>query len=550
MNSLIQSKNSLSRSLVAIITLLLAAMAGVQSASATTITVNSTADPIEIGKTTLRDALAAANDGDTINFDAAVTGTIGLNFGSLLVTHSITISGPGANILAVASNRQYRVFFIASGKTVTISDLTISNGFDFIGFGGGIYNDHATLTVSNCTISGNGATYLGGGIYNDGGSGGSATLTINNSILSGNSADRGGGGGIFNEGGSGGSATLTVNNSTFSGNRTNSLGGGIVNRGSGRSATLTINNSTFSGNSAVVGGGIYNAGATLKVSNSTLSGNSAMVGGGISNANATLTIGDTILKAGGLGDGANIFNDAGTVTSLGYNLSSDNGGGVLTGPGDQINTEPLLGPLQDNGGPTFTHALLPGSPAIDTGDPNFAPPPFFDQRGPGFDRVVNGRIDKGSYEIQESTPTPTPTATPTATRTPTPTPTPTPTATATPTPTPTPTVKPQEAYVTVSKNSVRRGRKAAFIVALDPGPAAQPVTVFYSMSGKAKLGTDYTLSGTPGQVTIPAGQFSARVVLHARKNVKKAATMTLIDGPGYFLSHLADDVATIRIKKK
>jgi len=97
---------------------------------------------------------------------------------------------------------------------------------------------------------------------------------------------------------------------------------------------------------------------------------------------------------------------------------------------------------------------------------------------------------------------------------------------------------------------VKKGQDAAFIVALDPGPAAQPVTVFYSMSGKAKLGTDYTLSGTPGQVTIPAGQFSARVVLHARKNVNKAATMTLIDGPGYFLSHLADDVATIRIKKK
>ena len=61
----------------------------------------------------------------------------------------------------------------------------------------------------------------------------------------------------------------------------------------------------------------------------------------------------------------------GTVTSLGYNLSSDDGGGYLTGPGDQINTDPLIGPLQDNGGPTFTHALLPGSPAIDAGDPNF-----------------------------------------------------------------------------------------------------------------------------------------------------------------------------------
>ena len=66
----------------------------------------------------------------------------------------------------------------------------------------------------------------------------------------------------------------------------------------------------------------------------------------------------------------------------------------------------MLGPLQDNGGPTFTHALLPGSPAINAGDPGFTPPPFFDQRGPGFDRVVNGRLDIGSFEVQGETRTP------------------------------------------------------------------------------------------------------------------------------------------------
>lgn len=72
------------------------------------------------------------------------------------------------------------------------------------------------------------------------------------------------------------------------------------------------------------------------------------------------------------------------MTSHGYSISDDNGGGVLIGLGDQISADPMLGPLQNNGGPTFTHALLPGSPAIDTGDPNFTPPPFFDQRGPRF----------------------------------------------------------------------------------------------------------------------------------------------------------------------
>jgi hypothetical protein len=69
----------------------------------------------------------------------------------------------------------------------------------------------------------------------------------------------------------------------------------------------------------------------------------------------------------------------------------------------------MLGPLQDNGGPTFTHALLSGSPAIDAGDPNFTPPPYYDQRGPNFWRVRNGRIDIGSFEVQAgTTPTPTP----------------------------------------------------------------------------------------------------------------------------------------------
>ena len=165
-----------------------------------------------------------------------------------------------------------------------------------------------------------------------------------------------------------------------------------------------------------------------------------------------MTIGDTIVKAGELG--VTISTHFGTVISLGYNLASDNANGLLTGPGDQINTDPMLGPLQDNGGRTFTHELLPGSPAIDTGDPSFTPPPFYDQRGPGFDRVFNGRIDIGSFEVQVgSIPTPTPTATATPTPTPsatataapptTPTPSVTPTATPTPTPTPTPRATPR-----------------------------------------------------------------------------------------------------------
>jgi hypothetical protein len=200
---------------------------------------------------------------------------------------------------------------------------------------------------------------------------------------------------------------------------------------------MAVINSTISGNAVggtmSDGGGIRNGG-TLTLTNSTLSGNSVPSGQGgtISNAGQTM-IGDTVLNAGM--SGGTIFNNGGAITSLGYNIASDNGGGVLTGPGDQINTNPLLGPLQDNGGPTFTHALLPGSPAIDAGDPNFTPPPYYDQRGPVFWRVRNGRIDKGSFEVQSGeTPTPTPTVTPT--------PTPTPRVTPTPRPRPTPAPRP------------------------------------------------------------------------------------------------------------
>ena len=188
--------------------------------------------------------------------------------------------------------------------------------------------------------------------------------------------------------------------------------------------------------------------------------------------------------------GANIYNNSnGVVMSRGYNLSSDDAFGILTGPGDLIRTDPMLGPLQNNGGRTLTHALLPDSPAIDAGDPNFTPPPFFDQRGAGHPRVVNGRVDKGSFEVQSgSTPTPTATATATASATATATatftptstpPSPTPTATFTPTPmptashtpTPTPPSPTPTATATPSASATPRPTPSP---RLQPGPRSRP----------------------------------------------------------------------------
>jgi hypothetical protein len=211
---------------------------------------------------------------------------------------------------------------------------------------------------------------------------------------------------------------VTISNSTISGNSAD-FGGGVASGGggpNGPSAFVTISNSTISGNSAGDGGGIYNfpsfrSQAEVGVENSTISDNSTTGNGGSIYNHGFLELASTILNASTSGE--NIFNDAGSVTSLGYNVSSDDGGGYLTATGDEINTDPLLSPLQDNGGPSFTHALLPGSPAINAGDPGFTPPPFYDQRGPGFDRVVNGRVDIGSFEMQGPKPTATPRPSPT-----------------------------------------------------------------------------------------------------------------------------------------
>jgi len=182
--------------------------------------------------------------------------------------------------------------------------------------------------------------------------------------------------------------TLTVENSTFSGNNGITSGASISNETiSGSAAISTVRNSTFSGfidpNSGA-GGAIFNGGGNT----------------------ATLTIGSTILKAGS--QGANIVNSGGTITSVGYNLSSNDASAFLNATGDQNSTDPNLGPLQDNGGPTFTQALLPGSPAIDKGK-NFSGSTT-DQRDTGFARTVDNPsianatggdgTDIGAFEVQ------------------------------------------------------------------------------------------------------------------------------------------------------
>jgi hypothetical protein len=334
---------------------------------------------------------------------------------------------------------------ILNRGTLTIASATLadnvvqSGGFGGgIAVGGGVYNaPTGTLTVHNSTITRNVARIVnavcgfggclvgaeGAGISNDG------TATVSNSVLVQNVAivfDEFDPDGVFEEGGEGGGitngfeadATLTITASTISRNQ----GTGIFHW----SGSMTITASTIAENQGAFAGGIANfsfSGDLLTIRNSTISGNRAtnpfLGAGGIANLSTVHLLNSTVANNTGTGEAANqISNELGDefrirntiiagdgsrpnildeLTSLGHNLNSD-GTGNLNGPGDRLNTDPRLGPLQDNGGPTWTHALLPGSPALDAGDNTDAP--TTDQRGLGFARVANGAIDSGAFEAQ------------------------------------------------------------------------------------------------------------------------------------------------------
>lgn len=408
-----------------------------------TLTVNSTADGVDAnpgdgvcatagGQCTLRAAIQEANavsGPDTINLPAgtftlsiAGTGEDAAATGDLDITGPLTISGTGAGRTIINGGNIDRVFHLIGAVPVTISGVTITNGNAAGGAGGAIHNALGTLTLTDAVISSNTAG-TGGGINNAVG----ATLTLTDVTISSNSANSGGG--IANTG------TATLARVTLNGNTALS-GGGIYNP----LGTVTLTNVTISGNTADSGGGIDNAG-TATLTNTTVASNAAGgTGGGIRNAGG----GSVTLKRSIVATSTGGGNCSGPITSNGYNLSSDGTCG-FTGTGDLNNVNPLLGPLAANGGATFTHALLTGSPAIDVD--NTGECPATDQRSVA--RPQGTACDAGAYEYQAPatpTPTPTPTSTATATLTPTrtatPTPSPTPTRTPTPTTTPTPTPSP------------------------------------------------------------------------------------------------------------
>ena len=418
------------------------------SAQAAVFTVNSPSDAVDVGpgngicetafgNCTLRAAIQESNALAGADEIILPPNTYLLTIVSELdITGSLTITGGGASTTIIDGNKSVRpnsrVLVVGSGITVNISGVTIRNGGTG-GGGGGIFNV-GTLTLSNSTVSGNNADEIGGGIYNanggtamltnitvsgndvgvDGGgifSGG--TLTLTNSTVTGNNAGDDAGG-IFNVTG----GTMTLTNSTVSGNNAGDGGGGIRNSG-----TLTLTNSTVSGNNAGGdGGGIYNFLGTANSFNSTITDNRSDaglsgtgIGGGVHNdAAATFTFQNTILAGNFETQRVGNFFVAttgecdGTIISSGNNLMEHYDTSRCTVTGNPLLADPKVGPLQNNGGPTQTHALLVGSPAIDGGNPSGCRDDLgalltIDQRG--FPRSVDGnndnvaRCDIGAYEL-------------------------------------------------------------------------------------------------------------------------------------------------------
>jgi hypothetical protein len=324
--------------------------------------------------------------------------TIALGLGPLMINKpsgTLTIQGPGADKLSISGGHRFEDLAISPLSKVSISGLTLTDG---IAAQGGAISNTGELTLSACTITGNSAMGSGGGGIVNGPFG---TMTIDESTIEDNTSALAGGGGITNAG------TMTIVRSTVNGNACRgggTSGGGIANTG-----VLTIDDGTVSGNQAVSGdgGGIFNT-HSLTMADDTVSNNSAgMLGGGIANRagqggsvtmDNTIVAGNVSALSASLDD---VFDNGNVVGSLvgGNDLVESGDVGMLTNTITGV--DPMLGPLQDNGGRTLTQALLPGSPAIGAGNVALVPAGIWtDQRGIGYARVVNGQLDIGAFEIQ------------------------------------------------------------------------------------------------------------------------------------------------------
>ena len=332
-------------------------------------------------------------------FDASLRGTIPLSSGDLNIAKDLTIRGPGADSLSISSDKSGYFVRVIRGVTVTISSLTFKGSKTSNGSIAGFIVNEGTLMLSNSTISGN--TVYRNGLFNGG------TLTLNDSTISGNTAV---------------------------------VGGGIFNGGA-----LAVNHSTISGNTAVVGGGIFIQSAVdasraliahVDLTFSTIYSNSAYGGGDIAiedvafsfNGNnkaikqiSQVKIRNSIVAGNPAHPGSDIV---GMLTSYAYNLFQEHSGATFDpatsmqhGTDKTLSLNDLITlfaeqlELRDNGGPTRTYALAPGSPAIDAVPFQYCQVPgifnspsrmYTDQRGVKRPDDNENKCDIGAYELNEA----------------------------------------------------------------------------------------------------------------------------------------------------
>ncbi|GEM_PF-1680956 len=360
---------------------------------AATITVNSLADDSPSltgnGQCTLREAIQNANTnnqtsgGDCVAGSGAdiininLNGTINLVAALQNLTGTLTINGAGVGTIIMRNADDYfRIFNVPNGATVTITNLTATNGRAplTVDEGGGIRNA-GTLTLNTVVVTAN-----SGGYSNAGGGAGIANVTgnltvINSSITNNQSVNFFCGAGINNAG------ILNISNSTISGNVASTCGGGIYNSGNATVTNVTISGNTSQTDSGGFGGGGINneTGASITLTNCTITNNNARGsggGGGIRAFGGTVTLRNSIV-AGNIADTTTSKDISDTIVSQGYNLvgKSDGSFGLNAGLQDQFGTnasplDPRLSTLANNGGPTQTHALQVSpvlSPALDKG---------------------------------------------------------------------------------------------------------------------------------------------------------------------------------------
>jgi CSLREA domain-containing protein len=483
------------------------------------------------GELSLREAIQIANlmSGNTvIEFAPSLTAggpaKITLAGTELLIKSDLTINGPGADRLTICGNDASTVFKVDDANSsnrsiVSISGLTLTEGR------GGIGNQE-NLTLTQCTISGNRGT----AVFNTG------TLNVHRSTIQDNTiTEFDSGAGIWS---SGTTAVTTITQSTISGNITNGYGGGVYNT----NGTLVIAQSEISGNSAITGAGVISYGGTLKLAQCTISGNIGN-GEGVRSTSSTtidqctitgnrngiygsssrhpvpLTLTNTIVA----GNASDLRWTNATVqarNNLIGNPSSASGlvdgvdgniVGHVSGTGRTIlNVASVLNPtLAVNGGPTKTHALLSGSPAIDAGnnaaipaeandldgDGNTSESLPFDQRGSGFARVVGSAVDIGAVEYVPSTVT-----------------------------------------VAGTSVSVAEDGSSNLIFTLTRDVTLGSLTVNFSLSGTATADGDYSADAT-NSVTFADGASTATVTVDPTVDnateADETVILTLLSGAGY-----------------